>query len=330
VVRGPARRVRALRLASFLQRLPGLHRRYRYALPLFPFAIEGLRPDGFDLVLSSSHCVAKAVRTPPSTMHVCYCHTPMRYVWDEYDAYFGRDRAAWPVRAAMRVLAPALRHWDRRTTGRVDAFIANSAFVRGRIRRLYGRDATVVHPPVNIERFAPARHRTETYLIVSALVAYKRIDRAIAAFNALNRPLAIAGDGPERGRLQRMAGRHITFLGRVSDREVARLMARCRAFIIPGVEDFGITPVEAQAAGAPVIALAAGGARETVIDRGPPGTTTGVLFDEPSPAALARAIRRFETMAFDPAVLRRNAARFSAARFRAGLAAEIDRAIGRG
>src|SRR5690606_21256241 len=229
---------------SFIDRLPGASKRYRNLLPLFPAAIERFDLRGFDLVVSSSHCVAKGVR-PAGAPHLCYCHTPMRYVWDLYDDYFGRGRAALPVRMAMPPIAAWLRRWDRRTASRVDTFVAHSAFIRERIRRCYGRDAVLVHPPVAAERLRHARPRQHFYLIVSALVPYKRIELAIAAFNRLGRPLVIAGSGPELERLRRMARPNVRFTGWLPDDEIADLYERCRAFIFPGVEDFGITAVEA-------------------------------------------------------------------------------------
>ncbi|HEX7091721.1 MAG TPA: glycosyltransferase [Longimicrobiales bacterium] len=313
--------------ASFIGRLPGVARRYRSLLPLFPAAIERFDLRGFDLVVSSSHCVAKGVR-PPGAPHVCYCHTPMRYVWDLYDDYFGPGRAALPVRLLMPAVAAWLRRWDRRTAARVDTFIANSAHVRERIRRCYGRDAIVVHPPVDVERFRPAATREDFYLIVSALVPYKRVDLAIEAFNRLGRPLVIAGTGPELGRLRRIARPNIRFAGWLPDEEIADLYARCRAFIFPGIEDFGITAVEAQAAGAPVIAYGAGGALETVIGwDGRRADATGVFFDEATPEALAAAVERADRAPFDPAALRASAERFSPHAFRQGMLDVVERLV---
>jgi glycosyltransferase involved in cell wall biosynthesis len=314
--------------ASFVGRLPGAARRYRSFLPLFPAAIERFDLRGYDLVVSSSHCVAKGVRTG-GTPHVCYCHTPMRYVWDLYDDYFGPGRASLPVRLLMPPVAAWLRRWDRRTASRVHTFIANSAHVRERIRRCYGRDAVVVHPPVDVERFRPAATREDFYLIVSALVPYKRVDLAIEAFNRLGRPLVVAGTGPELERLRRIAGPNIRFVGWLPDDEIADLYARCRAFIFPGIEDFGITAVEAQAAGAPVIAFGAGGALETVIGSdGERADATGVFFHEPTPQALAQAVERADRATFDPAVLRRNAERFSLAAFQQGILDAVERLVG--
>lgn len=313
---------------SFLQRVPGARTRYRWLLPLFPAAAERLRPGPVDLLISSSHCVAKGVRAPAGTPHLCYCHTPMRYVWDLYDEYFGPGRAGPLVRAVAPALAARLRRWDVESAGRVDAFLANSEHIAERIRRCWGRDAEVVHPPVDVDRFRPAPAREDFYLVVSALVPYKGVDLAIGAARRLGRRLVVVGDGPEAGRLRRLAGAGVVFKGRVGDREVADLMGRCRALVHPAVEDFGITAVEAQAAGAPVIALAAGGALETVIGEGP--GATGVFFSEPSAAALAEAMESAESHTFDPAALRSSAERFAPSRFRAGLRAAVERVVGPG
>lgn len=297
-------------------RLPLAGRFYRYGLPIMPALVERFDLRGFDLVISSSHCVAKGARPPDGTPHVSYCHTPMRYVWDQYDAYFGPGRASPPVRAAMGLLAPRLRAWDRQASDRVTAFIANSDHVRGRIRRFYDRDARVVHPPVDVDRFTPARRREDFYVHLGALVPYKRIDLVVDAFNRLGRRLVIVGEGVERARLEARAGPTVEFVGRLSDAEVADLLPRARGLVHAGVEDFGIALVEAQAAGTPVAALAAGGALETVIDPGRAGGgATGVLFDARTPEALSEAVLELEARTFDPDVLRAHARRFGRDRF---------------
>jgi glycosyltransferase involved in cell wall biosynthesis len=305
---------------SPLDHVPGIASRYRWFLPVFPAMIERFDMSGFDLVVSSSHCVAKGVRTSSSTRHVCYCHTPMRYAWDLFDSYFGPGRAAPPVRMAARFVMPALRRWDVRTARRVTTFVANSHHVRDRIRRHYGRDATVVYPPVDIGRFRAAPQRDDCYVIVSALVPYKRIDIAVDAFNTLGRRLVIAGEGSELSRLARRARSNITFTGRITDAEVADLLGRARAFILPGEEDFGIAAVEAQAAGAPVIAFGHGGARETVIADADSDRATGVFFHEPTPQSLAAAVLTFERRQFRTPVLRANAEQFEPAHFRLRMA----------
>lgn len=298
-------------VTSFVQRLPAAASRYRHYLPLFPAAVRGFDLRGYDLVLSLSHCVAKAVRVPPGVLHLCYCFTPMRYVWDLYDDYFGA-RAGLVTRLAMRPVAAALRRWDRRTAS-VHAFAAISGHIADRIRRVYGRDADVIHPPVDVERFRIADAPEDFYLVVSALVPYKRIDLAIAAAGRLGRRLVIVGTGPEERRLRALAGPAVEFRGWRADPEVADLYARCRAVLFPSVEDYGIVPLEAAAAGRPTIALARGGALETMVGRGAGGEPpTAVFFAEQTVEALAAAMRELEAAPdrFDPKALRARAERF--------------------
>lgn len=316
---------RRIKASSAINRLPGVRAYYPYLLPLFPTAIERLDLRGYDLVLSISHCVAKGVRTL-GTRHLCYCLTPMRYVWDLYDAYFGDGRAPPFVRAAMRRLAPRLRRWDVGACARVDRFVAISGHIANRIRRIYDRSATVVYPPVAIERFAATHQREDFYLSVSALVPYKRLDIAVDAFTRSGRTLIVVGEGAEYRRLRARAGRNVTFTGWISDREVADLMARCRAFVHTAEEDFGIALVEAQAAGAPVIAYGVGGSREIVRALGDPPRgerPTGVLFPEQRAYSLADAVRLFETLEFDAADAIANAARFSVSAFQTAIRREI-------
>lgn len=313
---------------SFIQKFPRAARRYRYYLPLFPAAVERFDLRGFELVISSSHSVAKGVRIPPGAAHLCYCHTPMRYVWDAYGDYFGPGRAPAWIRAAAPLVARRLRRWDRDTASRVERFVANSGHVRHRIRRCYDRDAAVVHPPVDVERFRPTTaEREDFYLIVTALVPYKRVDLAVEAFTRLRRPLVVVGSGPELARLRRAgaASPHVRFTGRLSDPEVADLMGRCRAFVMPQEEDFGIAAVEAQAAGAPVIAFGRGGALETVVGgSGAEGEgATGVFFPDQTPEALADAVLGFESLGFDADRLRENARRFTKDVFFEGIRTEV-------
>jgi glycosyltransferase involved in cell wall biosynthesis len=297
-------------VASFVQRLPRAAVRYRYYLPAFPLAMSRLDLAGYDLVVSMSHCVAKGVRAPARALHLCYCFSPMRYVWDLYDDYFGGRGTA--VRLLMPSLAGALRRWDRRTAG-VDHFVAISRHIAERIRRAYDRPADVLYPPVDVQRFEIADAVDDYYLVVAALVPYKRVDLAVAAATRLGRRLVVVGTGPEEARLRALAGPTVTFLGWRPDAEVAGLYARCRALLFPAVEDFGITPLEAAAAGRPTIALAAGGALETMVGLGAPDAApTAVFFDEPSVDALAQAILTFEGAAdqFDPKALRARAETF--------------------
>jgi glycosyltransferase involved in cell wall biosynthesis len=297
-------------VTSFLQRLPAVETRYRHYLPLFPAAVRGLAPAGADLVISLSHCAAKAVRVEPGALHLCYCFTPMRYVWDLQADY--ADHAGRLARLALPPVAAALRRWDRRTGG-VHDFAAISHHIADRIRRVYGRSAGVIHPPVDLARFRPADTVDDYYLVVSALAPYKRVDLAVAAAGRLGRRLLVVGQGTEEARLRAMAGPGVTFLGWRPDAEVAALYARARAVLFPSVEDFGIVPLEAAAAGRPTIALARGGALETMVglDGGaePP---TAVFFREQTVESLAAAMRTFEAAAarFEPRALRARAARF--------------------
>ncbi|PYN26391.1 MAG: glycosyltransferase family 4 protein [Candidatus Rokuibacteriota bacterium] len=297
-------------VTSFVQRLPRAAARYRYYLPAFPLAISRFDLSGYDLVVSMSHCVAKGARVAPGALHVCYCFSPMRYVWDLYDDYFGPGRGA-AARVLVRPLVAVLRRWDRRTAG-VHRFVAISRHIADRIRRVYGRPADVIPPPVDVQRFEIADAADDYYLVVGALVPYKRIDLAVGAATRVGRRLVVVGTGPEEARLRAMAGPTVTFLGWRSDAEVAGLYARCRALLFPGVEDFGITPLEAAAAGRPTIALARGGALETMVGLDGDGAPTAVFFAEQSVEALVEAIARFEGAAerFDGKALRARAEAF--------------------
>jgi glycosyltransferase involved in cell wall biosynthesis len=308
---------------SLVDRLPLGRTRYREYLPLFPFAIEQFGFDEFDLVVSSSHCAAKSVVVPGRTRHVCYCHSPMRYAWDQFEAYFGEARVGRAGSAVLRRVMAAMARWDRSTADRVDRYVANSQYVAGRIGRYYNRVAEVVYPPVDTEYFTPepAGPRTH-YLIVSALVPYKRVETAVEACRVLGRPLIVAGDGPDRARLEALetkSGSSVTFVGSRSADEIRALYRSARAVLLPGEEDFGIVPVEAQACGTPVVALGRGGALETIVDG-----RTGVLAGDDSPGAFARAIERGEQIAWDGAALRANAERFSHAAFASGFTAVVD------
>ena len=298
-------------VSSFIERLPGAREGYRRLLPLFPAAVRGLDLGARDLVLSSSHAVAKSVRVPTGALHICYCFTPMRYVWDLYDEYFG-PRAGLLARLLMPPVAAALRRWDRATAAGVDHFVAISRFVADRIRRAYARDADVIHPPVDVTRFRVEESPGEFYLVVSALTPYKRVDLAVEAANRLGRRLVVVGSGPEEARLRALAGPTVELYGWRDDVETAELYARCRALIFPTLEDFGITPLEAMAAGRPVIALGAGGALETVVPPGGPEPATGLFFERQTVEDLVTAIQRLEsgTVRFEAKALRRRAESF--------------------
>jgi glycosyltransferase involved in cell wall biosynthesis len=293
---------------SWLQRLPLASRQYRRYLPLFPSAIERFDLRGYDFVISSSHCVAKSVRPAEGARHLCYCHSPMRYAWDQFEAYFGAERVgAVASRLIYRPIMGRLAAWDARTAARVDRFVANSRHVAGRIARYYNRRASVVYPPVDTTFYRPAALSPENhFLIVSALVPYKRIDLAVEACRRAGARLRIVGDGPERERLERLAGGHATFLGALPPEPIRDEYQRARAVILPGEEDFGIVPVEAQACGRPVVAYSRGGALETVVDG-----ETGVLFNDLTASSLIAALDRVTALPFDVARLRANAERFS-------------------
>ena len=297
--------------ATVLSRLPGVRRYYRHLLPLFPAAVEQIRLDAYDLVISTSHCAVKSVIRRPGARHICYCHTPMRYVWDQRDAYFGPDRVGRVGAAALRPILAWLARWDAATADRVDAYIANSQYVADRIRRYYNRRAFVVHPPVDTEFFTPDLASDGSgALVVSALVPYKRIEVAIDACRRAQVPLRIVGQGPDEARLRAQGGSNVTFLGAVSNEAIRDEFRRAAVVLLPGEEDFGIVPVEAQACGRPVVALGRGGALETVVDG-----TTGVLVREDSAEAFGAAIRRAIEERFDVACIRHHAERFGRERF---------------
>ena len=295
---------------SFIQHLPGAQRFYRNYLPLFPTAIEGFSFDRFDRVLSLSHCVAKSVVVPGGVPHLDYCFTPMRYAWDQFDAYFGPERLGTLGSAAMRPVMRHLARWDKETAGRADRYVAISHYVAGRIHRYYERVASVVYPPVDTDFYRPDGSTPEPFaLIVSALVPYKRIEIAIDACDRAVVPLKIAGDGPERRTLEAHARGRAEFLGRVSDDDLRVLYRRASVVLLPGEEDFGIVPLEGMACGRPVVALGRGGALETVV----PGT--GVLVDDTSADAFACAIADAMSTRFDAGAIRAHAERFGRERF---------------
>ena len=316
--------------ASFLQKLPGAKRHYRKLMPLFPLALEQLRVDGYDLVISSESGPAKGVITSASTCHICYCHSPMRYLWDLYHVY-RNSRGVGPLtRTVFSLSAHYLRQWDLATASRVDYFAANSQNVANRLRKHYRREATVIHPPVNVFAGCISEKTEDYYLVLSQLVDYKRVDLAIDACNRLHRPLRIIGDGQEYKRLKRLAGPTVSFLGYLPDNAVRENLAQCRALVFPGDEDFGMVPVETQSFGRPVIAFGRGGALETVEGYSDGGTacpedSTGIFFPEQSVESLVEAIRVFESVEsrFSPAFIRAHASRFDVSHFRAEMGAFI-------
>jgi glycosyltransferase involved in cell wall biosynthesis len=310
-------------LPSLLDRVPGGRERHRLFLPLMPAAIRALRPRDVDLVISSSHCVAKAIPVPRGARHLSYVHAPLRYMWDRFDDYFGPGRASLPVRVAARALRPAFRAWDVVTSTGVDRFVANSRHVARQVAARYHRHARVIHPPVELERFIheplSAVGQGGYFLCFGALAPYKRIDLAIEAFRRLGAPLWIAGSGQSKAWLHGLPS-NVKALGHVPDHEVPDLYRNARALVFPGVEDFGITPLEAQACGRPVIAFGAGGALETVTPE------TGVFFAEQTVESLVDAVRRFEAFeaGFKPSLARAQAATFTREAFQQALLRELD------
>ena len=300
-------------LTSFIGKLPFSRRLYRHYLPLFPLALRGLDVRSFDLVVSSSHCVAKSVFPGPGARHISYCHTPMRYVWDRFDDYFGPARLGSAGSAAARVMAEGLRAWDVATAHRVHRYIANSETVAARIRYFYGRDADVIQPPVDTDFFTPgeAGESSGDYdLVVSALVPYKRIDLAIEAANLTKRRLLVVGNGPEEERLRRLASPSVEFIGPANRDRLRELYRGCRALVLPGVEDFGIVVAEALACGRPAVVNALGGAAE-IVNRGEFGLTVA----EPTGPALAAALAQLVPNRFSRLELRQRAETFSRPRF---------------
>jgi glycosyltransferase involved in cell wall biosynthesis len=295
--------------ASFLNRLPAARRRYTYLLPLMDAAFRSFDLGGFDLIVSSNHASAKNVRAPAGAVHVCYCHTPMRYAWDPG---FLEGEAIGPLTRRLLPIGTAwLRHVDRKRASGPDVFVANSTFVAGRIEQAYGRSSQVIHPPVEISRLLSVeRDPGDAYLVFGRLVPYKRADIAIRACARLGRKLVVAGTGRDLDRLRGVAGPGTEFVGHVPDDRLPSLFGRARGLLFPGLEDFGIVPVEAQAAGLPVVAYGAGGVRDSVIDG-----RTGVLYENGSVEGLCEAILRFEALAFEDRELRENAVRFAPDRF---------------
>ncbi|MEY4723541.1 MAG: hypothetical protein RLZZ324_1054 [Candidatus Parcubacteria bacterium] len=306
---------------SFLQRIPFASAWYKWFLPLMPAATEHHDLSGYDVVLSSASAFAKGVLTSPDQLHICYCHTPTRYLWSDAHGYLSEIGVPEPVRSLLPPIMSRLRVWDRAAADRVDRFIANSVTVRARIAKYYSRPADVIHPPVDTARFHAGTGRGGYYLAGGRLVPYKRFDIIVRAFNKLGLPLKIFGVGPEMARLRAMAKPNIEFLGKVSESLKPALYADAVAYMNPQEEDFGITAVEAMAAGRPVIAFGRGGGAETVVDG-----VTGVHMEEQSWEELAGSILRFDAAAFDPAAIRAHAKRYDVERFQTAMRAYVNRA----
>jgi glycosyltransferase involved in cell wall biosynthesis len=297
---------------SFLDRLPGVHQHHRRCLPLYPLAFEQFDFSAYDLVISNKSGFCHGIRTPERTQHLCYCLTPTRYLWLTRD-YLAEEAVGPLARAGLRLVLPYLRHWDRQAARqRVDAFAAISTTIQQRITDFYQRRSTVIYPPVNVDQFQLSSNGTGDYfMLLSRLVPYKRLDLAVEAFSALGLPLVVVGDGRDRQRLEAMAGSNVRFLGWQPPTTVRDYLAHCQALIWPGLEDFGLAPVEAQASGRPVIAYAGGGALDTVVDG-----VTGTLFEPQTSEALVEAVAGFDATAYDPQAIRQHAERFDVGRFR--------------
>ncbi|MGF0539383.1 glycosyltransferase [Agrobacterium sp. ES01] len=311
---------------SFLQHIPGSRKHYQSLLPLMPFALESFDLSDYDLIISSESGPAKGIIPPPHAVHICYCHSPMRYLWDQY--HFYRGNAGRMTRLMMPMLTPVLRAWDASSSLRVDRFVANSHHVANRIDKYYRRSSVVVHPPVATNDFAPGAQVDDFYLCAGQIVAYKRIDLAVRAFTKLRRNLVVLGDGDSREikALKQIAGPTIRFIGPASFAELKSYLSRCRALVFPGEEDFGIVPVEAMASGRPVIAYGRGGALDTIV----PGRT-GILFKKQTVEALAEAIEIFEAMEerFNPDTIQMHAAQFSAMNFMMEMKVVIEQELAR-
>ncbi len=305
---------------SFVQHLPFGLKKYRHYLPLFPLAIEQFDLSAYDLIVSSSHCVAKGVRRNNSTYHISYVHTPMRYVWDQFNTYFRQPRTSWPVRIGAELMRPYLQRWDRNTAKRVDTFLCNSNNIRKKILEYYGRESQVIYPPVDLSRFKPGDTKADYYLMVGAFAPNKRVDLAVHAFNKLKLPLKISGSGQDEEYCRSIAGETIEFLGTLSNEKLLELYQQARALVFPGEDDFGITPLEAQACGTPVIAFAAGGVLETVTDQ------TGLFFKEQKVEALVKAVEIMERKweVFVPEKFQEQLSRFGRGHFKEQMAHAIE------
>jgi glycosyltransferase involved in cell wall biosynthesis len=311
-------------VTSFIQDLPLAEKKYRNYLPLMPFAVRRFDVSGYDVIISNSHSVAKGVRKNPGQIQICYCHTPMRYAWDLKEQYLKESGLNSGIKGTIvKFILNRIRNWDYNTAQQVDHFIANSYYIRDRIRRSYGRDAAVIYPPVDVDSFKLNENKDKYFLAVSRMVPYKKMDLIVEAFSEAGLPLVVIGDGPDLEKVKNKAGKNIDFLGFQDGIVLKEYMQKARAFVFAAEEDFGIVPVEAQACGTPVIAFGKGGITETVIpyreaeggDQPPP---TGIFFEVQTPAALISAVKEFMTMEdkFGPYEIRKNAERFGIERFR--------------
>jgi glycosyltransferase involved in cell wall biosynthesis len=302
---------------TWMDRLPGIHAHHQPYLPLYPLAFARLNLADYEVILTNKSGFCHGVQTD-GALHVCYCLAPTRYLW-QFEDYIRRERIAAPVAMMLRPLVGGLRRWDYHAAQRVDHFIAISSEIQGRIEQYYDRRSVIIYPPVETTRYRPADRHDDYYLVVSRLIPYKRVDLAVKACTRLDLPLLVAGSGRDRDLLESMAGPTVEFLGRVPDEDLPDLLARCKAFLFPGLEDFGIAPVEAQAAGRPVVAFRGGGALDTVIDG-----ETGLFFDRQTVDSLCEALGRFEQYTFSPERCRANAGRFDTAVFKRELAAFVE------
>jgi glycosyltransferase involved in cell wall biosynthesis len=295
---------------SWMQSLPGIEKYYRLYFLLYPFAVSSLQLSEYDLVLSSSSGYAKGIKTDGDAVHVCYCHTPMRWVW-RFDSYSERESFGSGQQAVLMMLMQGLKFWDLDASRQPDHFVANSKVVAERIRRAYGRSAEVIYPPIDIDRFRTSSRRSDYYIVLARLVSYKRIDVAVQACSSLGKKLLVIGDGPDRKRLEGLAGPSVSFLGHIPNSEVELLVSECKALLFPGEEDFGMAPLEVAAAGRPTIAYRAGGAVETILEN-----ITGLFFDRQTTENLEEAIQRFERQRWSPELLRKHAENFRTEVFR--------------
>jgi len=304
---------------SWMQHLPHIRKYYRLYFLLYPFAVSSLNLSNYDLVISSSSGYVKGVAAARDAMHVCYCHTPMRWAWN-FDGYSEREAMGPTMRLALQGMTSLLRQWDIGAARQADHFIANSKVVAKRIQKAYGRTAEVIHPPIDVDRFHVAQQTEDYYMVLSRMVSYKRLDLAVEACTRLKRNLIVVGTGPHRAALEAIAGPTVQFAGRLPDPEVVRLASRCRALLFPGEEDFGMAPLEVAAAGRPTIAYRAGGATETIIEG-----TTGLFFEHQTPESLMETIEKFELSDWSPTEIRKHAEGFGVPVFRSKLTRFLDR-----